>query len=347
MHAYRRIRPLDQMEARMTIDARSTTVTGNTRLWTLLLFAVVVLSTAFIVLPVPPARADDAGPPLQESPEALAQALSCPASFQHKHEPVLLVHGTASTGERNWSTNYGRVLPALGYDVCTVDLVDLGRGDIQASAERIVYAIRTLAKRSHSKVEVIGHSEGPLPVRWAIKWWPDIRFLVDDLIGIAAPYHGWLGTEVFCAGGCVPALWQMRRESQFMAAQNSGDETPGDISYTSVYTINDELVQPYSTADLQGGSNIAIQEVCPGRVGEHYEMLYDAAAYGVVLDALTHLGPASLSRVDRSLCLQLTMPGTMPADLVAAEVDAWTFAVPALNEHHVDGEPPLADYARS
>jgi len=121
-----------------------------------------------------------------------------------------------------------------------------------------VYAIRTIAERSQRMVQVIGHSEGPLPVRWAIKWWADVGPLVDDLISIAGPYHGWLGT----------------------------DETPG-VSYTSVYAVTDELVQPYSTAELDGGANIKVQDVCPGRVNEHYEMVYDAAVYGVVLDALT------------------------------------------------------------
>jgi triacylglycerol esterase/lipase EstA (alpha/beta hydrolase family) len=235
----------------------------------------------------------------------------------------------------------------MGYDVCTVELVDLARGDIQASAERVVYAIRTISGRSQRKVQVIGHSEGPLPVRWAIKWWPDIGPLVDDLVSIAGPYHGWLLTDVFCSGGCVPALWQMRRESKFMAAFNTGEETPGDVSYTSVYSITDELVQPYSTAELQGGANIKVQDLCPGRVTEHYEMVYDASVYAVVLDALTHPGPANLSRVDRSLCRQLTMPGVTTPDLVAGELDGWTVGTPSLNEHHVDHEPPVAAYARS
>ena len=316
---------------------------GTLRLRIPMLFAVaVVLTTATTAVPVGAA----AGPVLQEPVVALGKALTCPDTFRGEHEPVLLVHGTAGSPE-NFSGNYGRVLPQMGYDVCAIELVDQGRGDIQASAERIVYAIRAMAERSHRKVQVIGHSMGPLVVRWALKWWPDLAPMVDDLIGIAAPQHGWRGTDAFCAAGCVPALWQMKRESKFMAAFNKGDETPGDVSYTSVYTITDELVQPFWTADLQGGVNIKTQDLCPGRVGEHHEMLFDAAAYGVVLDALTHPGPADLSRVDRALCLRLTMPGATTADLVGVEVKAWTVGGVALQEHHVDQEPPLADYARS
>jgi triacylglycerol esterase/lipase EstA (alpha/beta hydrolase family) len=313
-----------------------------------------VLSLLTVLSPTisAPAGADPAvplpvGPPLQESPDVLARALSCPATFQGAHEPVLLVHATTSTGQRNWASNYARVLPTLGYDVCTVDLVDKATGDIQASAERTVYAIRTIAHRAGKRVQVIGHSQGPLEVRWAIRYWPDMRVLVDDLIGIAAPYHGWRQTDLYCSSACVPAFWQMRMESKFIGKLNAGDETPGDVSYTSVYTLTDELVQPFSTADLNGGTNIPVQDVCPGRVVEHIEMVFDASVYGVVLDALSHPGPADKSRVDRALCLQRTMPGVSPADLIAGEVDFWSFAPGKLGEHQVKSEPPLAGYATS
>lgn len=297
-----------------------------------------------------PAGADQAvplpiGPPLQESPDVLAKALTCPATFRRDREPILLVHATTETGHRNWSANYGRVLPDMGYDVCTVELVDEATGDIQASAERTVYAIRTMTARSKQKVQVVGHSQGPLEVRWAIKYWPDIAGKVDDLIGIAAPYHGWRQTDIYCSSACVPALWQMRMESKFMGALNSGEETPGGVSYTSVYTLSDELVQPYQTADLKGGANITVQDVCPGRPVEHIAMVFDAAVYGVVLDALTHPGPADAGRVDKGLCLKATMPGVTPADLMAGEADFWTHAPNKLGEHQVKGEPPLASYA--
>ena len=194
-----------------------------------------------------PAVADPAvelpiGPPLQESPEILAKSLSCPGTFQGTHEPVLLVHATTETGTRNFASNFARVLPAMGYDVCTVELVDEATGDIQLSAERTVYAIRTIHRRTKQRVQIVGHSQGPLEVRWAIKYWPDISSMVDDLIGVAAPYHGWRETDIYCGQSCVPALWQMRMESKFMGALNSGEETPGDVSYTSVYTVTDELV---------------------------------------------------------------------------------------------------------
>ncbi|HKN89768.1 MAG TPA: lipase [Acidimicrobiia bacterium] len=312
---------------------------------TLIVTAAATVLSCLIPAIATPAGADAPGPALHESSDTLAKTLTCPASFRGNHEPVLLVHATTETGHRNWASNYGRVLPGLGYDVCTVELVDEATGDIQLSAEHVVYAIRTIAERTGQKVQVIGHSQGPLEVLWAIKYWPDIAGKVDDLIGIAAPYHGWRQTDIYCSSGCVPALWQMRMESKFIGALTHSEETPGGVSYTSVYTLNDELVQPYQTADLKGGANITVQDVCPGRVVEHIEMVFDAATYGVVLDALTHPGPAEVSRVDKGLCLQKTMPGVSPGDLTAGEVDFWTHAPPKLGEHQVKAEPPLAAYA--
>jgi hypothetical protein len=210
----------------------------------------------------------------------------------------------------------------------------------------MVYAIRSLAERTHRKVQVIGHSEGPLPVRWALEWWPDLRHHVDDLIAIAAPYHGWIGTDAACAAGCGAALWQMRRSSQFMAAFNGGDETPGPVAYTSVYNIGDEVVQPSTTSRLDGAANIAMQDLCPGRVGEHYEMVYDAAVYAVVLDALTHRGPAELNRLDPAACAHLTMPGTTVADLSTGEFNGWVVGGPLLTQYQIKAEPAVAGYAR-
>jgi triacylglycerol lipase len=95
---------------------------------------VLVAATAIVCsLPTAPAGASGyPGPTLRESPDVLAKALTCPATFSGAHEPVLLVHATTETGQRNWSSNFGRVLPKLGYDVCTVELVDEATGDIQA-----------------------------------------------------------------------------------------------------------------------------------------------------------------------------------------------------------------------
>jgi hypothetical protein len=48
-----------------------------------------------------------------------------------------------------------------GIDVCTVDLPDRALTDIQVSAEYVVYAVRHMREHYHSKVDILGHSQGP------------------------------------------------------------------------------------------------------------------------------------------------------------------------------------------
>lgn len=300
------------------------------------------------LLPGAGARAAPDGPVLRIAAEDGAAALSCPAEFGGAHEPLLFIHGTTYTAKQAWSWNYGKVLPAQGYDVCTVQLPDLGRADIQLSAEFVVSAIRSIAARSGRKVDVISFSQGPMEARWALKWWPDVQALVDDSIMVAAPNHGFAEASVFCTPSCVAPFWQMRQRSKFIRALNDGDETPGDVSYTSVYSRTDQFLQPSvpndGTPSLTGGTTIAVQDVCPARSVEHIGMVPDAVVYAVVMDAVTHPGPADVRRIDPSVCQQDLMPGVDRRDADGDRAAFYQNAPGLLGEHHTADEPPPAGY---
>jgi triacylglycerol esterase/lipase EstA (alpha/beta hydrolase family) len=217
------------------------------------------LVAALVVAAVPGTAAALTGPDLNVPESKLAAALTCPKTFRAAREPVLLVHGTFLTARESWAWNYGKVLPGLGFDVCTVDLPERAVGDIQVSSEYVVYAVRRIAERSGRQVDVMGHSQGTLEARWAIKWWPDLQDLVDDYVSLAGPHHGIDSADGVCAlGSCFPAAHQMRHGSKFLAALNLGDETPGPVSVTSLSSNTDELVQRASTARLNGASNTSI-----------------------------------------------------------------------------------------
>jgi triacylglycerol lipase len=292
-------------------------------------------------------------PPLSTSATRLAGSLSCPATFRHAHEPLLLVHGTAGTADATWSWNYVKVLSGQGYDVCTVQLPDYARTDIQVSAEHVVYAIRTIADRSQSKVDVIGFSQGPLEPRWAVKFWPDVRDQVDHLVALAGVNHGWTQTKYYCSSDCIDAYWQMKPDSRFLAALNAGDEAPGSISYTSVYSKTDPFVwvsgghaDPWTeSAQIKGASNIAVQDICPGRDVEHFQALFDAAYFAVIMDALTHR-TADPARIDRSVCRQDVMTGVDPVEARQKTYELYRDFNQRVSEHHATSEPALAAYAR-
>jgi hypothetical protein len=152
-------------------------------------------------------------------------------------------------------------------------------------------------------------------------------------------------------------LWQFRTDSDFNRYLNHGDETPGDIDYTSIYAHTDELVQPSgyngpATAALEGDPakvvNINVQDVCPGRVVEHLSIgTTDRFVMELTIATLRAPGPADLSLVDTALCSlpdQYVTPGTLPALLGGAgpstSGSAWLDP-----SRYVTEEPPIRDYA--
>jgi triacylglycerol esterase/lipase EstA (alpha/beta hydrolase family) len=312
--------------------------------------AALLLAVAAAAALTPAASARQRDPRLKVPAAELRQALECPGGFAHRaRNPVLLVHGTGTNPEDSWSWNYARTLPELGYDACTVRLPDDALGDIQVGSEYVVYAIRRMRRASGRKLTVIGHSQGGLEPRWAIRWWPrSVRPRVEDYIGLASPNHGVRDADT-CAGSgdCWPAVWQMASRSRFLAALNSVDETPRGVSYTSIYSESDELVQPVGTSDLQGGSNIRIQAICPGRPVHHVGLVHEAVTFELVMDAMTHPGPASPQRIDRSACARGNMPGVSAADAAAGNSALYGNAARAFSEHPgVSEEPRLRRYAR-
>jgi hypothetical protein len=288
--------------------------------------------------------------PAVASANAFDAALRCPPVFSHpRHEPVLLVHGTGLNADESWAWNYAKILPTAGFDTCTVTLPDQALGDIQTATEYVVNAIGRIAGPTGRRVDVITHSQGGMEGRWAVRWWPRTRGAVDDLVLLASPNHGIVAADL-CArsGNCWPAVWQMASGSHFLAALNGGDETPGRVSYTNVYSRTDELVEPSTTVPLTGASNVAVQDVCPGRPVHHGGLLDDLPTWRLVLDAVTHPGAADPRRVGLDTCLQPFAPGISASDAVAGNLLLYSRAAQAFSAHDgVPAEPPLRPYAGS
>ena len=192
------------------------------------------------------------GPTLYVSRAALAAAYVCHGPFGRSDlEPVLLNPATGVTAEQNYSWNYERAFTAQGRPWCAVTMPHSTLEDIQTSGEYLVYAIRHVYAKAGRRIAVMGHSQGGMSMRWALRFWPDTRPMVDDVIGIAGSNHG-TTTLGFCIVGvtnCTPAVWQQAADSRFIAALNSRAETFRGISYTEIYTHTDEVVQPNGRAD--------------------------------------------------------------------------------------------------
>jgi triacylglycerol esterase/lipase EstA (alpha/beta hydrolase family) len=318
--------------------------------------------TAAILLSAVPALAaryapvNRPGPRLDVPAATLARSLSCTAGVAPGHrEPVLLVPGTTLTPTPNFSWNYERALRRLGFPYCAVTLPEKANGNIEVAAEYVVNAIRRTHARSGRKIQIIGYSQGGMVPRWALRFWPDTRAMVDDDIGLDASNHGTLDAEVCNAlTGCPAAFWQQRSSARFLEALNSWQETFPGISYTEIYSRTDEVVVPNvgpaASSSVHGGggriTNVAVQSICPLDVSEHLAMgTYDPVGYALALDALTHTGPADPARVSRSACTHPFQPGVDPARFPADYARMVAFVATSLaGATFVKAEPPLRCY---
>lgn len=184
-------------------------------------------------------------------------------------------------------------LRADGYRVFIYPLPGLGLGDIPASARAFAgYVDQVRAATGAARVDLVGHSEGGLVSRYYLKRLGGTG-VVGRYVSLGSPQYGTYVANILkflglgsCAG--IVACQQMSIGSAFLADLNAGDDTPGAVRYTTVRTLQDELVRPVDNALLHDGStNVLIQSYCPLRVVGHLGLVLDGTTYTVIRGALT------------------------------------------------------------
>jgi pimeloyl-ACP methyl ester carboxylesterase len=301
------------------------------------------------------APVDQPGPPLSVPQADLNASLTCTGNLATPGPgPVLLVPGTGSNPPHNFGWNWEPALNKLGIPWCAVTLPNNALNDIQVAGEYVVNGIRTMYAQSGRRIALIGHSQGGMVPRWALRFWPDTRTMVDDQIGLAPSNHGTIDAQGPCTLPCPAAFRQQSSDAEFIKALNSYQETFPGISYTEIYTHTDEVVIPnlndQGSSSLHGGggaiTNVAIQDICPLDLSEHLAIgTMDNVAYALAVDALEHPGPADPSRIPTSVCTQYFMPGVNPATALVdfANTDA-DLGENIARGPNVSAEPPLACY---
>ncbi|MEU3607648.1 lipase [Streptomyces sp. NPDC035033] len=200
----------------------------------------VVCALAALVLPAAPAQADT-------------------------HDPVLFVHGIYMDGPLAWS-DMAADFERAGWDRDSLQLMSYNTvQDLETSAAELVQEVAELRARTGAdKVDIVAHSLGNLVARWYIKFLGGSQY-VDDFVGIAGVNHGTIGAE---GCGLQPSCQDAAVYSPFVTTLNSGDETPGPTTYTTLWSNCDTFVNPDSSARLDGANNIWVGCV------DHVAMLY-------------------------------------------------------------------------
>lgn len=216
-------------------------------------------------------------------------------------DPVLLVHGTSMTVETAWAWTYIPEFTKENRPWCAIELPNSGLGDMREAGAMVADAIVGMHAVSHRKIDVVGHSQGGMLPRWALKNRPETRDMVDDLVGITPDNQGTLFASLSCTVNppCDPAADQQQVNSPFLRELNSGEWNFPGISYTVIASRVDEIVVPFTNSflptsprDAGNVRNILLQDHCPLSPTEHLGALMSGPVFEIVRDALDTPGPS-------------------------------------------------------
>lgn len=168
--------------------------------------------------------------PFSVDADTLAAALTCPrGNPTESAPPVLLVHGTATTGEQTWGKGYVPALASNGYTPCYVTLPSRAMNDMQVSSEYVAYNIHQLSELSGGlKPAIISHSQGGPVSQWALQFWPSTRNVTRAFVPLAPDFAGIdlkiSDLHVICGVvDCQPSLWQQSEGSNYYNALHGHD----------------------------------------------------------------------------------------------------------------------------
>ncbi len=166
--------------------------------------------------------------------------------------PVLLIHGMLCNGGI-WRPLVG-VLQRAGFEhIVAIDLHPMF-ADIEAHAEQVIEQLRALQRNSGGRrVVIVAHSMGGLIARAALR--SAGLAVIERIVTLGTPHHG---TAIACALPFVPTR-QMCPDNAWLRQLNAEQEGRFDVSMTCLYSPEDTLVCPPSSAILSGARIVRVE----------------------------------------------------------------------------------------
>jgi len=182
-------------------------------------------------------------------------------------DPVLLVHGYRGDPS-TWADMIAR-FEAKGRTAVAIDL---------PSEDNVVNAARIrdfIAANGWSRVDLVAQSMGGLSARQFVKFL-EYSATIDSYVSLGTPQYG------IYSACLLPTNYggQMCPTRSFLRTLNDGDDTPGQTSWTTIYSTSDGYV-PTSSSRLDGGAcHVQVSGV------KHNDMDNDAGIFKHVLAAV-------------------------------------------------------------
>jgi triacylglycerol lipase len=207
------------------------------------------------------------------------------APDQARPGAVLLVPGYG--GSQAALTHLADRLRTAGRSATVVTLPGDGTGDLLTQADTLDTEVRRALRAGAPSVDVIGYSAGGVVARLWVDRHDGAR-VARRVVTLGSPLHGArlaaLGSAV-APDACPPACRQLAPGSDLLAALDRRP-LPPRLPWLSIWTENDETVQPPDSARLAGAVNVSVQSVCPNARVSHGELPTDPLVTALVLRAV-------------------------------------------------------------
>ncbi|NMO52391.1 lipase [Actinoplanes sp. TBRC 11911] len=198
---------------------------------------------------------------------------------------ILLVPGYG--GSRVALTQLAARLQAAGRTAEVLTLPGDGTGDLVAQADTLDQAVRSAVRDGSASVDVVGYSAGGVVTRL----WVD-RFggaeVARRIVTLGSPLHGariaGLGAAL-APDACPEACRELAPGSSLLKDLDEAP-LPAGLPWMSIWTENDETVDPPDSARLDGAVNVPIQGVCPAVRVSHGELPTNPQVTALVMGAL-------------------------------------------------------------
>ena len=204
---------------------------------------------------------------------------------------VLLVPGYG--GSQTALTRLADRLTAAGHTAEVVTLPDGGTGDLLVQADTLDAAVRHALDEGAPSVDLIGYSAGGVVTRlWVDRH--DGAEVARRIVTLGSPLHGAriAGVGSALAPGACPLACRQLAPGNTLLTGLDDTGLPAGLPWLSIWTENDETVQPPDSARLAGAVNVPLQSICPRARVAHGDLPTDPAVTALVLTAL---GTAPLS----------------------------------------------------
>ena len=216
---------------------------------------------------------------------ALAGQPAVPGPDDNRPGDVLLVPGyggsTAALGQLA-----GRITAAGGH-ATVVQLAGDGTGDLQLQANVLNGYVNQALARGSGPVTVIGYSAGGV-----VAWLWDVDYdgvaKARRIITLGSPLHG---ADLAAVGeadlpGACPAACEELVPGSSMLNRLQGTASATRPPWLSLWTTDDQVVQPPDSARLPGAVNVPLQSICPGVSIGHGQLPTAPLVVGIVLRTL-------------------------------------------------------------